>query len=398
MIEENLQTKKSKKRQFWNLWSSYALSYFGKVNLGIIIPVLLASYKNLSLYNIGLISSGFFFAYAIGQFLHGQISERHNPFIYVSLGLILSGIANLFLGFWGGFFIILLTLETLDGFFQSMSWSSIVRANSEIQSKKDLSKSSTILGCSYQFGNSLAWLVSAFVVGAWGWRAGFFVASGVLILRGITLYFTKPKRKFKPKQKISKQIKLTLSKKIVLSGFSLLLLNMVRYGVISWIPLYFFLAGDFSVGEMGQVGLKVFLIPIAGIFGTLIFNKLPMKKDWISVIFLFLMGITWIFFPFTEGIISTILLLLGSAFLYGSHVFLVSTVPTRFKDKNVVAGATGFIDGAGYLGTVLIGLIVPFIILEGGGWNNVFLFWAGLSFVAAISVLINVKKGGRKDA
>ena len=104
------------------------------------------------------------------------------------------------------------------------------------------------------------------------------------------------------------------------------------------------------------------------------------------------MGITWVFFPFTEGIMVTILLLLGSAFLYGSHVFLVSTVPTRFKDKHIVASATGLINGMGYIGTVLIGLIVPFIILEGGGWNNVFLFWAGLSFVAALSILINIKK------
>jgi len=387
---------KEEKRLFWQLWTSYAIYYFGKVNLGIIVPALLVTYQNLSLYNVGLVSSGFFFAYAIGQFLHGQISERHNPFVYISLGLILSGIVNLFLGFWGSFFVILLTLETIDGFVQSMGWSSVVRANTEIQSKKNLSKSSTILGCSYQFGNAIAWLVSAFVVGAWGWRAGFFVASGVLILRGITLYLIRPKKKFKPKQKIKKQIKLTFSREIVISGFSLMLLNMVRYGVLIWIPLYFFLAGNFEIAEMGKVGLKVFLIPLAGILGTLLFNKLPIKKDWTSTIFLFLMGITWIFFPFTEGIYSTILLLLGSAFLYGSHVFLVSTVPTRFKDKNVVASSTGFIDGMGYIGTVLIGFIVPYIILEGGGWNNVFLFWAGLSFIASLSVLINIKKWERK--
>lgn len=387
---------KEEKRLFWQLWTSYAIYYFGKVNLGIIVPALLVTYQNLSLYNVGLVSSGFFFAYAIGQFLHGQISERHNPFVYISLGLILSGIVNLFLGFWGSFFVILLTLETIDGFVQSMGWSSVVRANTEIQSKKNLSKSSTILGCSYQFGNAIAWLVSAFVVGAWGWRAGFFVASGVLILRGITLYLIRPKKKFKPKQKIKKQIKLTFSREIVISGFSLMLLNMVRYGVLIWIPLYFFLAGNFEIAEMGKVGLKVFLIPLAGILGTLLFNKLPIKKDWTSTIFLFLMGITWIFFPFTEGIYSTILLLLGSAFLYGSHVFLVSTVPTRFKDKNVVASSTGFIDGMGYIGTVLIGFIVPYIILEGGGWNNVFLFWAGLSFIASLSVLINIKKWERR--
>ena len=70
-----------------NIWTSYATYYFGKVNLSIVVPALLATYKNLSLYSVGLVSSGFFFAYALGQFLHGQISERHNPFIYISKDL-----------------------------------------------------------------------------------------------------------------------------------------------------------------------------------------------------------------------------------------------------------------------------------------------------------------------
>jgi len=89
--------------QFWNLWSSYAIYYFGKVNLSIVIPALLITYGDL--------------AYAIGQFLHGQISERFNPYLYIALGLVLSGIANMFMGFIGSFFVMLLVLETFDGWF-----------------------------------------------------------------------------------------------------------------------------------------------------------------------------------------------------------------------------------------------------------------------------------------
>ena len=90
-------------KQFWNLWSSYALSYFGKVNLSIIIAALLLTYTDWNLYYVGFVASGFFASYAIGQFIHGQISERFNPYIYISIGLILSGIINFTLGFVGGF-------------------------------------------------------------------------------------------------------------------------------------------------------------------------------------------------------------------------------------------------------------------------------------------------------
>jgi len=224
------------------------------------------------------------------------------------------------------------------------------------------------------------------------------VASGVLIFRGVTLYLTKPKQEFKPIQKVKKQVKLTLSLPIILSGVSLLFLNMVRYGVLTWFFVYLVKTNSIPVAEFfGFDAVKVALIPIAGIVGTLSYNKLPWNKDLTSVLFLTAMGITWLIFPFTDGLTALVLLLASSAFLYGPHVFLVCTLPTRYKKDSVVASSTGFIDGMGYVGTFLIGLIVPFIVLETGGWNNVFLFWAVLSFMAAITVAIVYFKHFRRE-
>lgn len=374
-------------KTFFNIWTSYATYYFGKVNLSIVVPALLATYKNLSLYNVGLVSSGFFFSYAIGQFLHGQISERYNPFTYIALGLICSGIMNLILAFSAGFFLILLIGETLDGLCQSMGWSSCVRANSIIQPAKNREKSSIWLGTSYQVGNSIAWLISAFAVGTWGWEAGFWVASVFLLARGALLLIAKPRIKVRPPQKVKAQIKGTLSFPIVLGGFSLCLLNMVRYGVITWIPLYLFTSQNLTVQQMGKVGLSVFLIPLAGVLGTLIYNKFKIHKDVLTVIFLIMLAASFIIFPFTTGLLAIIILLIGSFFLYGPHVFLVTTLPSRFVDKQIVAASAGFIDGMGYIGTVLIGVIVPFLVTSAkGNWTNVFIFWAILSVITAILV------------
>ena len=297
---------------------------------------------------------------------------------------------NALLGFTAGFFVLLFVGEMLDGGFQAMGWSSIVRANAEIQKDaKSREKTSTILGTSYQAGNSIAWLISAFAVGTWGWQAGFWVASVFLFVRGITLLLTKPKMEFKPKQKVEAQVKATLSFPIVMSGVSLCLLNMVRFGVITWIPLYFFIEGNFGIGDMGKVGLKVFLIPIFGILGTLVYNRIKIDKDITSIVFLSLLGISFIVFPLTTGLLATTILLIGSFFLYGPHVFLVTTCPSRFKDEHVVAASTGFIDGMGYVGTVLIGIIVPVLVdLGKGNWNYVFKFWVVLSFATAISVTL----------
>ena len=377
-------------KQFWNLWSSYAVTYFGRVNLSIIMAALLIVFTDWNLYYVGFVASGFFAAYSIGQFLHGQISERFNPYLYIGVGLCLSGIANLLMGFLGGFLVALIVLETFDGFVQAMGWSSIVRANSEIQTtKKERDRASTIMGCSYQFGTAMTFIISALAVANFGWQAGFFVAAGVLIFRGESLYLTRPNIEFKPKQKVKDQVKLTLTFPIVLTGVSLLFENMVRYGVLTWFFVYLVQAGNIPVAEFfGFDAFKVALIPIAGIVGTLSYNKLPWNKDLTSVLFLASMGIVWLIFPFTDGLTAVVLLLASSAFLYGPHVFLVSTVPSRFKEQSVVAASTGFIDGMGYVGTFLIGLVVPYLVLETGGWNNVFMFWAVLSFLAMITVAI----------
>ena len=367
-------------RVFWQLWSSYAFYYFGKVNLSLVIPVLLATYKDMSLYNVGMVSSGFMIAYAAGQFLHGQISERFNPFTYISIGLLGSAVMNMTLGFSAGFFWVLLVGEVIDGGFQSMGWSSVVRANAE--TSKNPEKSSTFLGTAYQFGNSVTWLICAFAIGQWGWQWGFWLASVMMFGRGVTLYLTRRKMEVRPRR-VKERIRFTFSFPILLSGISLCLLNMVRYGVITWIPTYLYLTQSMPIEK---VGINIFLIPIAGILGTLTYTRIKWHKDITTAVYLSLLALSFIVFPLTSGLVMIAVLLAGGFLLYGPHVFLVTTMPSRFHDEKVVAAATGFIDGWGYIGSAAIGILVPFIIDMTGDWNNVFYFWAGIS--AAIVGLV----------
>lgn len=385
---------KVSKLTFWNIWLSYALYYFGKVNLGIVVPVLLVMFSDLSLYNVGLVSSSFFAAYAIGQFLHGHISEKYNPFIYVSIGLIGSAIINFILGWWGGLFFVLIIGEFMDGLFQSMGWSSCVRANALIQDKKNRERSSIILGTSYQIGNSVAWLVCATVVGWWGWRAGFFVASLVLFLRGITLLITRPEIDLSNMEKrtITTQVKKTLIWPVVLGGIALCLLNMIRFGIITWIPLYLFQQGDLTVASMSSIGWKICLLPLAGVVGTLIYNKINKDKELLTIIFCGILSIVFVALTFSTEWWALLFLLIGSFLIYGPHVFLVSTLPARFVDNQITASSTGFIDGMGYVGTILIGIIVPFLLSASSyGWACVFLFWAILALLISILVAVIYK-------
>lgn len=378
MIEQKI------KDRFWSIWSSYATYYFGRVNLSIVIPVLLATY-GLTKYHLGLVASGFFFAYAIGQFLHGQISERFNPFTYLAVGLIGSAIMNLFLGFSAGFFWILFIGEIMNGGFQSMGWSSAVRANAEISKRlgKNTEKRSCFLGTSYQIGNSLTWLISALVVGWFGWQWGFWIASGFMFLRGITLIGIKPDIK-NEKKTIKNQLKNTFSLPIIIAGIAMMLLNIVRYGVIVWIPTYLVEQGSSIIGT----GLKIFLIPIAGVLGTLVYNRSKkISRDILTMLFLSILSLIFVIYGYLSGLSAIIILILSGFFVYGPHVFLVSTFPSKFLDKKVVAASTGFIDGMAYVGAVLVGFIVP-LFLDLGGWISVFLSWSTCSLVIILLIMI----------
>ncbi len=368
-------------RTFWNIWTSYAAYYFGKVNLSLIVPVLLATYKDLNLYSIGIVTTCSLLAYALGQFIHGQISERFNPFIYIVVGLAGSALMNLILGFMGGFFWMLLICEVIDSGFSSMGWSSIVRANA--YTSDDPEETATVLGTAYQAGNSIAWVVTGFVIGQWGWQWGYWAASIVMMARAISLFYTKPEFKFQVKE-LSQRIRLTISFPIFLSGLSLCLLNMVRFGIISWIPTYLFRE---RLMPIQNVGFNIFLIPLAGIIGTLLYNKFKWSRDLSSFMYLSCLGIVFLLLPNTYGVWMLTLLVLSGLFLYGPHVFLVTTMPSRFQKDNAVASAAGFIDGWGYIGSAIIGILVPFIIDVTGNWNVVFYLWAGLSFLIACIVL-----------
>jgi len=137
-----------------------------------------------------------------------------------------------------------------------------------------------------------------------------------------------------------------------------------------------------------KVGLNIFLIPIAGIIGTVLYNRLRWHKDITTVIYLTFLGIAFLVFPSTSGLVMLGILVASGFFLYGPHVFLVATMPSRFHKEKVVAASTGFIDGWGYIGSVVIGMLVPFILDITGSWTTVFYFWGAIPFVIVALVVV----------
>jgi len=377
-------------KHFINIWTSYAIYYFGKVNLSLIMPILIATF-GMSKGELGAVASGFLFAYAAGQFIHGYVSERFNPLLYMGVGLILSAVMNTFLGFAGGVFFLLFFGEISDGFFQSMGWSSAVRATAYIHKSDNVT---TVLGTSYQIGNSIAWLITGFVIHSFGWQWGFWCSALIMAIRGVTLLINMPDIPISERSTVS-QIRKTMTREVTISGISLGLLNFVIYGVIVWIPTYLFQVYSMPIHK---VGIKIFLIPIAGCLSTLAYNWLSNRISRESLTAIYMVLLTMMLGVFSVILppvwVVTSLLVLSGFFLYGPHVFLVGTTPGRSIEVQTAASATGVIDGIGYIGAMLVGIIMP--ILIDISWGTAFASWV-FCCVAIIILMRYVKKYSQKQ-
>jgi len=164
---------------------------------------------------------------------------------------------------------------------------------------------------------------------------------------------------------------------------------------MTWIPTYLY---EIEALSIGKIGLKIFLIPVFGVIGTLIYNKIKISRHILTGIYMVGFAIVFIIFPNVSGIMTTVLLLASGFLVYGPHVFFVSTMPSQVLDKNVVAASTGFINGMGYLGTTLIGILVPFILAR-YDWTYVFWFWSALSLgIIAVVAILYTTNGKQETA
>lgn len=81
--------------------------------------------RYLSETELGIIGAVLFFTYAVGKFTNGFLADRSNINRFMSTGLLVTALVNLFLGFVHSF-ILFAILWGISGWFQSMGAASCV--------------------------------------------------------------------------------------------------------------------------------------------------------------------------------------------------------------------------------------------------------------------------------
>lgn len=349
-------------------------------------------------------------AYALGQFINGQLGDKFGARKIITLGVLGSAFLNLIFGFSNGVLILMMLVWGLNGYFQSMGWSLSVKTIANWFPLKKRGKISGILGTSYQIGNAASWILAGLVIGLLGWRYGFWTPALIFFAVGLFWYSrarNAPEEVGLPTiEEEENGIKTTkirkdghlgfrytlrqtlMNPKVWVVGLGLFFLNIVRYGFLSWAPTYMF---EVQGATISTAAYKAVAIPIAGSLGAVFAGYVSDKvfksrRAPIAVLMLFILSLfSWIYpqIPAGDWVASLLVLVIIGFMLFGPHVLIVTTMPMDYGTRKATASATGFIDGMGYIGASVTGIGSGWLV-DNFGWGTAFNFWVISGVICAI--------------
>ena len=297
VAEEEVQTtyKNLRNRTFWGVTVAYSLYYVCRMSLSVVKQPLIDN-GILTAGQLGLIGSALLFVYAIGKFINGFIADYCNIRRFMAVGLFISSVINLILGVLGFLngraawvsmfvFISFAILWGVNGWCQSMGSPPGVISLSRWFPLSKRGTFYSLLSSTPYVGEFLSFIITGFVVGAFGWQWGFVVASlAGMIGTAIILVFVSdtPESKGLPSvqqlsgeqvRPVDKMHTKDLQKKVFrhpgiwIIALSSAFIYITKYAVAGWGVLYLQKADGFSLEQATQI---IAFSAISGVLGTVL--------------------------------------------------------------------------------------------------------------------------------
>ena len=390
-------------------WMAYSFSYIGRLNFSASMADMTSSGVLLKS-QAGAVTTGFFICYGCGQFLSGMLGDRINPRYLVFAGLVCSSLINFGIAM-GPPLWFMIVLWSLNGFAQSLLWAPICKIVSDRVSSNRRQKACTALATTMAGGTLMAYILSAVLINAFGWKAAFISGSSATLLAAVVWITVTTKIEHEAdKNGIVEEIEVKheeegeevpheeiptgLWQLLCVSGLTILALVGGVQGVLkdcmsTWVPT--FIEDMFNMGSVISILTGAFL-PIFGFFGPIFTNKLMMKtRDELSSLFiLFLissgcLAMLALFGRFSIAI-SIVALALTYACSLGQNMILIGTLPMYFSKLGKVSTITGTMNALCYVTTAAVSWIVG-VLVDNTGWTLVMAGWFVLSALAAVGTL-----------
>ena len=190
---EDVMSSSGKRRLKYLQWSTFLSATFGygmyyvcRLSLNVVKKPIVDE-GIFSETELGIIGSVLFFTYAIGKFTNGFLADRSNINRFMTIGLLVTALVNLCLGFTNSF-ILFAILWGISGWFQSMGAASCVVGLSRWFSDKERGSFYGFWSASHNIGEALTFIIVASVVSVLGWRYGFLGAGLVGLIGALIIW------------------------------------------------------------------------------------------------------------------------------------------------------------------------------------------------------------------
>lgn len=422
-ITDPNEVQKKYSRLRWQVFLSatigYGLYYVCRLSLNVIKkPIVDAGV--LSEGELGMIGSGLFITYAVGKLCNGFLADRSNIRRFMSIGLLITALINLVLGFTTsfGFFLV---LWALNGWAQSMGAAPCVVALSRWYGNKERGSFYGFWSSSHNIGEALTFIATSAIVATFGWQWGF-KGAGLIGLVGfaIVALFMRdtPQSQGLPsiaeyKGDIAPEAKSEESgksvgelQKMVLKNPAIWMLALAsafmyisRYAVNSWGIFYL-------EAEKGYTNLEASAIisisSVCGIIGTIssgfvsdvLFKG---KRNAPAVIFGLMNILGLVLFMYGPKSMDAVSMVIFGLAIGALICYLGGLMATDVAPKGASGAALGVVGIASYIGAAVQDAISGFAIQSGKtvgegaaayDFSSVAYFWVGAAVLSVVCTVI----------
>lgn len=177
-------------RIFYSIYVGYVFFYFTRKSFTFLMPEMVTD-LGFTYSQLGILSTILYITYGISKFASGVLSDRSNPRYFMAIGLVLTGVFNIFFGM-SSSLVWLGILCGLNGIFQGWGWPPITKQLTYWFSKKERGTWWSICSTSHNVGGGLIPIILAYAVlnnftSIAGWRYAMMVPGFTCIAVGLFL-------------------------------------------------------------------------------------------------------------------------------------------------------------------------------------------------------------------
>lgn len=409
------------KFRFWrvvilvSIW--YSFYYLGRLNWGMCLPWIIKD-LGITKTQAGVGATVLYWSYSFGTLLSGKLGDTYGARIMNTIGGIGTVILNLIVASLTKINIILIPWG-FNGFIQGQAYAPTNNMITQWYPKAKRGLATGIFATSMGVASLFVWMITGNVVSHFGWRAAFtyplLFCTLPLTIAFFLLARSKPQdagfpeyketmtetRSAKAEKLTDEEIKGVRAWGILLSNWKFVsvavasfMLYMGRYGLLTWVPLFY---AETAGINLKKIPIATVALPLGMMFG-------PILAGWISdrffkakryqiltiymiaftviMILLASLGLQRLGLPLSFGLLA-----LGGFFVLGS-VGLTFTTACDFGGRRMAGTAVGTVNFFNYMGAGTQGFVIGMILDATKSWPVVFTVLASCTVFGII--LINI--------